>query len=145
MIVGVFLLDLLGLSIVIQNLYLLILVIAFIIRGLKEFGEPSRKAMIMDLAPEDYKASTFGTYYLLRDIIVSIAAFSSAALWNADPAVNFFVATGFGLIGTVLFAIFGKEKSKDDGEDDLEPEEDIFSAAEISTKMIDEIPQTNNE
>ncbi|MBP7334001.1 MAG: MFS transporter, partial [Candidatus Cloacimonas sp.] len=31
------------------------MVIAFIIRGLKEFGEPTRKALIMDLAPEDAK------------------------------------------------------------------------------------------
>jgi hypothetical protein len=29
--------------------------VAFIIRGLKEFGEPTRKALIMDLAPEDQK------------------------------------------------------------------------------------------
>jgi len=90
-----------------------ILVIAFIIRGLKEFGEPTRKALIMDLAPEDYKASTFGTYYLIRDVIVSIAAFSSALLWNVNPAVNFFTAAGFGLIGTLFFAFFGKEKRKE--------------------------------
>jgi len=38
------------------------LVVAFIIRGLKEFGEPTRKALIMDLAPEDAKAKTFGAY-----------------------------------------------------------------------------------
>ena len=29
-----------------------LLVLAFILRGLKEFGEPTRKALIMDLAPE---------------------------------------------------------------------------------------------
>ncbi|MHA1668825.1 MAG: MFS transporter [Candidatus Heimdallarchaeaceae archaeon] len=86
-----------------------IFVIAFVVRGLKEFGEPTRKALIMDLAPEDAKASTFGTYYLIRDVIVSIAAFTSAFLWNVAPALNFFVATGFGLVGTVLFIIFGKE------------------------------------
>lgn len=87
-------------------------VIAFIIRGLKEFGEPTRKALIMDLAPENAKASTFGTYYLIRDVIVSIAAFTSAFLWNVDPAVNFFVAAGFGVIGTTFFAIFGKNAPK---------------------------------
>lgn len=84
-------------------------VIAFIIRGLKEFGEPTRKALIMDLAPEDYKASTFGTYYLVRDVIVSMAALSSAWLWNISPETNFIVAFGFGVVGTLLFAIFGKE------------------------------------
>jgi MFS family permease len=84
-------------------------VIAFIIRGLKEFGEPTRKALIMDLAPEDYKASAFGTYYLIRDIVVSIAALSSALLWNIAPEVNFLVAFAFGVLGTTLFAVYGKD------------------------------------
>ncbi len=83
--------------------------IAFIVRGLKEFGEPTRKALIMDLAPEDSKAKTFGTYYLLRDIIVTLAALSSAWLWNQSPAANFITAFAFGVVGTVYFAIFGKD------------------------------------
>lgn len=84
-------------------------VIAFIIRGLKEFGEPTRKALIMDLAREDAKARTFGTYYLFRDVIVSVAALSSAFLWNISPAANFITAFVFGLIGTILFAVYGKD------------------------------------
>lgn len=87
------------------------LIFAFIIRGLKEFGEPTRKALIMDLAPEDLKAATFGTYYLIRDIIVSIAALSSAYLWNISPATNFMVAFFCGLIGLIVFAIWGKDLS----------------------------------
>ncbi len=35
------------------------LVFAFILRGFKEFGEPTRKALIMDLAPEHRKAAMF--------------------------------------------------------------------------------------
>jgi len=84
-------------------------VVAFVIRGLKEFGEPTRKALIMDLAPEDAKARTFGAYYLVRDVIVSVAALSSALLWNISPAANFLTAFGFGVLGTVLFAIFGRD------------------------------------
>lgn len=83
--------------------------LAFVIRGLKEFGEPTRKALIMDLAPEGAKASTFGTYYLFRDVVVSAAALSSATLWNISPAANFLAAFGFGLAGTVLFALYGKD------------------------------------
>ncbi len=86
-------------------------VFAFIVRGLKEFGEPTRKALIMDLAPEDAKARTFGAYYLLRDVLVSIAAVSSALFWNISPSVNFLVAAGFGVVGTVWFALFGKDLS----------------------------------
>jgi MFS family permease len=83
--------------------------LAFVLRGLKEFGEPTRKALIMDLAPEGAKASTFGTYYLVRDVIVSGAALSSATLWNIAPAANFLTAFGFGVAGTVLFAFLGKD------------------------------------
>lgn len=86
--------------------------LAFVLRGLKEFGEPTRKALIMDLAPEGAKASTFGTYYLVRDVIVSGAALASATLWNIAPAVNFLTAFCFGIAGTVLFALFGKDVNR---------------------------------
>ncbi len=82
------------------------------IRGLKEFGEPTRKALIMDLAPEDAKALTFGAYYLVRDVIVSIAALSSAFLWNVSPATNFLVAAGCGAVGTAWFAAFGRNAER---------------------------------
>lgn len=85
------------------------LVFAFILRGLKEFGEPTRKALIMDLAPEDRKAAMFGLYYLLRDIVVSIAAFCGAFLWQIGPSANFMVAFLFGGAGTALFALYGTD------------------------------------
>jgi MFS family permease len=81
--------------------------LAFILRGMKEFGEPTRKALIMDLAPEDCKAGTFGLYYLIRDVIVSVAAFGGAWLWNLSPEINLLAAFGFGVIGTVYFILFG--------------------------------------
>lgn len=85
------------------------MVFAFIIRGLKEFGEPTRKALIMDLAPEDKKAGMFGLYYLIRDVIVSISAFGGAFLWQVSPAANLLTAAGFGLMGTIYFWIFGRD------------------------------------
>jgi MFS family permease len=85
------------------------LVLAFILRGFKEFGEPTRKALIMDLAPEDRKAAMFGLYYLLRDIVVSIAAFGGAFLWQISPSTNFIVAFLFGVAGTVFFALYGTD------------------------------------
>ena len=81
------------------------------IRGLKEFGEPTRKALIMDLAPEGQKAGMFGLYYLLRDVVVSVAAFSAGWLWNLSPQANFLTAFGFGVLGTLFFAIFGRDVS----------------------------------
>ncbi len=86
-----------------------LLVPVFVLRGLKEFGEPTRKALIMDLAPEERKAAVFGLYYMLRDIVVSIAAFGGAFLWMISPTVNFLVAFGFGVIGTIGYAVWGRD------------------------------------
>jgi len=82
---------------------------AFVLRGMKEFGEPTRKALIMDLAPEGKKASTFGAYYLVRDVIVSVAAFGGAFLWTLGPRVNFLTAFGFGVTGTLWFVFRGQD------------------------------------
>jgi MFS family permease len=85
------------------------LIVAFVLRGLKEFGEPTRKALIMDLAPEDRKAGVFGLYYLIRDVIVSVAAFGGAFLWQASPEVNLLTAFAFGVLGTIWFAVRGRD------------------------------------
>jgi MFS family permease len=85
------------------------LVPAFIVRGLKEFGEPTRKSLIMDLAPDNCKAGMFGLYYLIRDVFVSLAAFGGALLWQISPETNFMTAFVFGVIGTVGFAVYGKD------------------------------------
>jgi MFS family permease len=87
----------------------LMMVIAFIIRGLKEFGEPTRKALIMDLAPEDNKAGMFGLYYLIRDVIVSAAALGGAFLWQLSPTANLLTAAVCGLSGTIYFLVFGRD------------------------------------
>jgi MFS family permease len=85
------------------------LVLAFVLRGLKEFGEPTRKALILDLAPEDRKAGMFGLYYLVRDVIVSLAAFGGAWLWSIGPEVNLLVAFACGIAGTIWFALRGRD------------------------------------
>ncbi len=82
---------------------------AFILRGLKEFGEPSRKALIMDLAPEGRKAAMFGLYYLVRDVLVAFAAFGGALLWQVAPELNLKVAFVFGVLGTIWFAWRGRD------------------------------------
>jgi MFS family permease len=85
------------------------LVVAFILRGLKEFGEPTRKSLIMDLSPESCRAGMFGLYYLIRDVFVSVAALGGAFLWQINPQTNLITAFVFGVIGTVGFASFGKD------------------------------------
>ncbi len=85
------------------------LLVAFILRGLKEFGEPTRKSLIMDLSPENCKAGMFGLYYLIRDVFVAFAALGGAFLWQISPQTNLVTAFVFGIIGTVGFAIFGRD------------------------------------
>ncbi len=83
----------------------------FVLRGLKEFGEPTRKALIMDLSPEDRKAAMFGLYYLIRDTIVAFAAFGGCLLWLISPSVNLLTAFVFGVIGTIWFILNGRDVS----------------------------------
>ena len=91
------------------ELLLPLLMLAFLIRGLKEFGEPTRKALILDLAPDHAKAATFGAYYLIRDGGVSIVALAAGFLWNLSPLTNFATAAACGLIGTLWFAWRGQD------------------------------------
>ena len=80
-----------------------LLVVAFVVRGLKEFGEPARKALIIGLAPEQERGRTIGAYYLIRDVAVTAGSFVGAALWAIDPAANFWGAFGFGALGTAVY------------------------------------------
>ena len=79
------------------------LAIAFFIRGLKEFGDTSRKALIVGYAEPQRRGQTIGTYYLVRDVIVSLGAFIGAWLWHLSPALNFLAAAAFGVGGTVFY------------------------------------------
>ena len=90
----------------------LFLIFAFVIRGLKEFGEPTRKAMILELSVKGAEARSFGLYYFIRDMIVSVAAFLGGFLWSISPQVNFFSATITGIIGTLFFIFYGKGTEK---------------------------------
>ncbi len=95
------------------------LVAAFILRGLKEFGEPTRKSLIMDLSPKQCRAGMFGLYYLIRDAVVAVAALGGAFLWEISPQTNLIAAFIFGVIGTVAFGIFGRDTPASTDDDDI--------------------------
>lgn len=77
---------------------------AFVIGGLREIGEPSRNALIVDLAAPAMRARTVGLYYLIRSVAIAPAAFIGGLLWEQRPALPFFGAFAVGLAGTTLFA-----------------------------------------
>src|SRR5438270_11109581 len=79
------------------------LVIAFLIRGLKEFGDTSRKALIIGYSDSERRGQMVGTYYLVRDLIVSTGAILGAYLWKLGPALNFLGAAALGAAGTIFY------------------------------------------
>jgi MFS family permease len=79
------------------------LALAFVVRGLKEFGEPARKALIISEARPELRARTYGAYYLIRDCIVTTGSFIGAWLWHVAPRANFSGAAICGAGGTLWF------------------------------------------
>jgi MFS family permease len=76
---------------------------AFAVGGLRELGEPARKALILDGAPPWARARSVGLYYLLRSAAIAPAAVVGGLLWRVRPALPFYVAGGIGLAGVLLF------------------------------------------
>ncbi len=79
------------------------LVIAFTIRGLKEFGDTSRKALIIGYSDPERRGQMIGAYYLVRDLVVSTGAILGAYLWKLGPALNFLGAAALGVVGTIFY------------------------------------------
>ena len=79
------------------------LALAFVVRGLKEFGEPARKALIIGEAVPALRARTYGAYYLIRDCVVTSGSFLGAWLWSISPRANFVGAAVCGAMGTAWF------------------------------------------
>ena len=79
------------------------LALAFVVRGLKEFGEPARKALIIGEAVPEMRARTYGAYYLIRDCVVTGGSFLGAWLWSLSPRANFLGAATCGALGTAWF------------------------------------------
>ena len=86
------------------------LILAFIVGGLREIGEPARKAMIVDFAQEGMRARSVGLYYLVRSLSITPAAAIGGLLWKIAPEVPFITAGIIGLLGTVVFALTVEER-----------------------------------
>ncbi len=95
---------------IIFSLSLPLLIFAFVIGGLREIGEPSRKAMIVDFVQDGVRARSVGLYYLVRSLSITPAAAIGGLLWKLAPEVPFVAAGIIGLIGTVVFAFTVEER-----------------------------------
>lgn len=85
------------------------LIIAFIIGGLREIGEPARKAMIVDFAQPQLRARSVGLYYLLRSLAITPASVIGGLLWKIAPQTPFVIAGAFGVAGTFVFLLIVRE------------------------------------
>jgi MFS family permease len=80
------------------------LVVAFVVGGLREIGEPARKAMIVDLVRPSLRARSVGLYYLIRSVSIAPAAFIGGVLWSMTPVLPFWTAGAIGAAGVIVFA-----------------------------------------
>lgn len=55
--------------------------LAFIVAGLREIGEPARKAMIVDLIPPAHKTQAIGIYWAARCVAVMLAPLAGGLVW----------------------------------------------------------------
>jgi MFS family permease len=96
-------------------------VVAFMVAGLWEVGEPSRKALIVDLADEAARSRAVGLYYLLRNLAVFPAALIGALVWETlGPGWMFNFAFLAGIGGCLFYAAWGpggKAAGTDQGEE----------------------------
>jgi MFS family permease len=81
------------------------LTLAFVAMGLREIGEPPRKAMIIDLARADRRSVDVGTYYLVRGLAVFPASLLGGWLWTISPRLTFAGAAAVTLAGAVTYAV----------------------------------------
>jgi MFS family permease len=86
------------------------LALAFVVGGLREIGEPARKALILEFVRPDLRARGVGLYYLIRSLAIAPAATVGGLLWKVTPAVPFLLAGAIGLVGTMLFALTVEER-----------------------------------
>jgi len=83
------------------------LVPVFILRGLREFGEPARKALILDLAPDAARGRQLGVYYMVRGLVMFPAPFIGGLLWDWNAVAPFLVGGIMSGAGVLWFALEG--------------------------------------
>lgn len=88
-----------------------LLVLAFLIGGLKEFGEPARKSLITDLADPARMGRSVGVYYTIRNLLVVPAGALGGFLWQYSVEFPFLVASGVGLLGVLFYIVTSKNNT----------------------------------
>jgi MFS family permease len=86
------------------------LMVAFVVWGLREIGEPARKALIVSLLPAPIRAQGVGLYWGLRGIAICWASLVGAFVWFwFGPEALLYLAFGFGCVGAAVFYLWVRE------------------------------------
>jgi len=83
------------------------LVLAFIIGGLREIGEPPRKALIVDLASPNARGREVGIYYAIRGLAVMPMSVIGGLLWQLTPVIPFIASCLVAAVGFLQFIFWG--------------------------------------
>ena len=85
------------------------LILAFVVYGLREIGEPARKALITSLVPEAARAEGIGLYWGVRSLAVCWASLAGGLIWYAlGPEQLLYLAFAFGCAGAAVFYLFAR-------------------------------------
>lgn len=80
------------------------LIVTYLVNGLREIGEPARKALISGGFAPEVRARGIGLYWGLRSFAFCPAPLVAAWLWTVvGPDVTFLIGGGIGLIGTAVY------------------------------------------
>jgi MFS family permease len=80
------------------------LLLVFVVGGLREVGEPARKALVTELAPVDFRTQAIGIYWSVRSVAIMGAPLMGGFLWYAiGPEAMLGSAAALGFLGTLLF------------------------------------------
>jgi MFS family permease len=83
------------------------LLVAFVVYGLREVGEPARKALITSLLPEEVRARGVGLYWGTRTFAICWASLVGAVVWYFwGPETLLYAAFGLGCVGAAVFYVF---------------------------------------
>jgi MFS family permease len=87
-------------------------ILAFVVSGLREFGEPARKAMITELVPADCRTQAIGIYWSARAAGTAPASLAGGLIWwLAGPQAMLWTASALGALGAALFYLrFGRRE-----------------------------------
>ena len=84
--------------------------IAFVVYGLREIGEPARKALITSLVPQEVRAQGVGLYWGIRSVAVCWASLVGALVWIwLGPSALLGLAFAFGVGGAAVYYALARQ------------------------------------